>query len=546
MRMILTSSLVCSVGLAVTASTAATQPARREARLTGVIRPEWIAGHVRYLADPLLEGRETATRGGELAAKYVASQFETLGLEPLGKDGGYLLPVPLRVSKAIPAKTALTFTAGGRSTPWQWGREFFLHADKERPDATLAGGVVFVGWGVSAPSDGYDDYRGVDVRGQWVAMFFGGPQALGPDQRGYYASLTVKEAAARAHGAIGVITLLPGPGQLIEEKFDQLEGFSWLDGDRPQTIFFERHTTIRLADSGVVKLFAAAGRDWTQVLDQLNRGPVSFPIDATIRLETAFEHRATSASNVAGVLKGSDPILKNEYLVYSAHLDHVGNRPSMAGGDSIYYGAIDNAGGTASVLAIARAHTLLPRPKRSVIFLAVTGEEKGILGSDYFVARPPVPARSLVANVNLDNFVMIHPIRDLVAYGAGYSTLAEHVRSAFKRLAIEPSEDPLPWMTIFTRSDHYAFMRRGIPGVMLFPGKRSGDGTRDGSATQRTWFDTIHHTPRDRFDQGIDWTVGAKYAETNFLIGYGAANAKERPSWKPGPDFFKAAAEPKT
>lgn len=518
----------------------AAQPARQPRVSTGTIQPEWIAAHVRFLADPLLEGRETATRGGELAAKYVASQFETLGLKPLGRDGSFLLPVPLRVSAGVPSRTSLTVTAGGRTESWRWGREFFLHADKRARDAAMKGGVVFVGWGVSAPEHGYDDYRGVDVRGKWALMFFGGPAALGPDHRGYFASLAVKESAARSHGALGVITALPGPGPLVEEKFDQLEGFGWLDeAGEPQSIFFERYTAIRLADSGVAKLFGVAGRDWTEVLRQLGSGPQSFPIDASLELVAAFEHRTTSASNVAGVWEGSDPRLKHEYLVYSAHLDHVGNRPSMAGGDSIHYGAIDNAGGTAAMLAIARAHTIRPRPKRSVIFLAVTGEEKGILGSDYFAARPPVPASSLVANVNLDNFVMINPIRDLVGYGAGYSTIAEQVSSALTRMAIQPSEDPLPWMTIFTRSDHYAFMRRGIPGVMLFPGKRSGDGTRDGSAAQRAWFDTIHHTPRDRVDQGIDWQVGARYSEVNMLIGDGLANDPRRPRWRGENHFFR-------
>jgi Zn-dependent M28 family amino/carboxypeptidase len=248
---------------------------------------------------------------------------------------------------------------------------------------------------------------------------------------------------------------------------------------------------------------------------------------------------------VVGLLRGGDPKLANEYLIYSAHLDHVGLGTPVEG-DSVYHGAIDNAGGTAVLMALARAYIELPRPKRSIVFLAVTGEEKGILGSDYFIHNPPIDPGAIAANVNLDNFLMINPVEDFVAYGAEYSTVGDEVARAFARLGVRSSEDPLPWMTIFTRSDHYPFMRMGVPGVMLFPGKASGDGQRDGSAAQRAWFDTIHHTPRDRIDQPIDWGAGVRYAEANLMIGLGIANAPTRPSWRGRPFFLETDHRPAT
>ncbi len=187
------------------------------------------------------------------------------------------------------------------------------------------------------------------------------------------------------------------------------------------------------------------------------------------------------------------------------------------------------------VAALARAYADLPRPKRSVIFLAVTGEEKGILGSDYFVHEPPVPIGSIVADVNLDNAVLTGPVRDFAAYGGAYSSLGETAGAVFKRLGVGASEDPLPVMTVFTRSDHYPFMRAGVPAVMLFPGKASD------VAGQQRWFGRVHHTPRDRFDQGIDWGAAVTYATAYLLIGYEVANGVHRPRWK-GRYFFQGEA----
>jgi hypothetical protein len=521
------------------AAPAGAQPAPRASAdpLLGRIRPEWISAHVRFLSDRLLEGRETAARGGELAARYVAAELERLGLAPLGRDSSFLAPVPLRYSSVVPDRTSLTLITPAGAGRLEPGRDYLVHADKQREEVELKGSVVFVGWGVTAPEHGYDDYRGVDVRGKFAAMLFGGPAALPPDERGHYASLAAKERNALAHGALGVVTLWPTPGEVLGEKLGQLEGFGWLDPDgTPHSPFFELGPAIRLSETGSAKLLGAARRSFAEVAQALAQGPLSFPIDATLALSAAFTQRLTSSSNAGAVLQGSDPALRREYVVYSAHLDHVGVRAPVDG-DSVYHGAIDNAGGTAVLLALARAHVQLPRPKRSVIFLAVTGEEKGILGSDYFVHHPPVPLEAIVANVNLDNFVMISPVRDFAPYGAKYSTLDGEVKRAFARLGVDWSDDPLPWMTIFTRSDHYPFMRQGVPAVMLFPGKASGRGPQDGVATQRRWFETVHHTPRDRFDQGIDWGAGVTYAEANLLIGYAAADRSERPAWR-GRFFF--------
>jgi Zn-dependent M28 family amino/carboxypeptidase len=209
-------------------------------------------------------------------------------------------------------------------------------------------------------------------------------------------------------------------------------------------------------------------------------------------------------------------------------------------GDSVHHGALDNAGGTATLLALARAFSSLPtRPRRSMLFVAVTAEEKAILGSDYFVHHPPVPRDRIVADINMDNYLMLAPVRDLAVYGGSYSTLGDVAQKAFAQLGIAVSEDAAPEQTIFTRSDHYPFLLAGIPAVMLFNGKASGDSAGDGSALLRRWLANIHHTPRDRVDQGILWEAGVSYARANFLIGYQVANATARPALKGRPFFLQ-------
>lgn len=509
-------------------------PATAADPLVGRIRPEWVAASIRYLADDLLRGRETGQPGAELAAKYVAAQFEEAGLEPV--NGSFLMPVPLRHSSVIAGETRVSLGTASGPVSLELDVDVMVHPDKNADRARFEGEVVFVGWGVTAPERGYDDYRGLDVRGKVVAMVFGGPPSLPPDERGHYAALAVKAENALARGAAGIVTLMPAPAPALARSLTPLEGFGWTDPEgRAHSPFFETTTVLRLSESGVAKLFDAAGRSFAETLARLGRGPASFATGVTLAFEGAFRHRPVVAHNAIGLLRGSDPGLRDEHVVYTAHLDHVGVGAPVEG-DSVHHGAIDNAGGTAIMAAVARAFTELPRPRRSVIFVAVTGEEKGILGSDHFVHQPPVPLERIVANVNLDNAVLIGPIRDFVAYGAPYSTLGDVARSAFARLGVAESEDPLPGMTIFTRSDHYPFMRAGVPAVMLFPGAASREG-------QQRWFGRVHHTPRDTFDQGIDWGAVVTYATANLMIGYDAANQVERPAWK-GRYFFHRGPPP--
>jgi hypothetical protein len=503
------------------------------------ITPYWIAPHIRFLSDSLLEGRETATRGQQVAALYVASYFESLGLKPALPDG-FIQKVPLSKTEVVEKDAALVIIHGDQQRSLKYHDDFLLHPAIAADTVEVTAPVVFVGYGVTDPERHYDDYAGIDAHGKIVAMLFGGPRSLPADERGYYSLLFTKEANARAHGAVGILSLAPAPGPMVEEKINrQLDGFDWLDeAGQPHTVFFELGPAVRLTLSGTQALFADGPQTLKEVDSALAKGPDPFDLPVKVTIRGTMRHHLVESQNVVAVLPGSDPVLQNEYVVYSAHMDHVGIGPAV-NGDPVYHGALDNASGTASIMAVARAFTRLTTPpKRSVMFVAVTAEEKGILGSDFFVHHPPVPLKQLVANVNCDNFLMLYPVKDVSALGANYSTMMKYVTEAATHLGIGLSQDANPEETLFTRSDQYTFMRGGVPGVFLLNGMKSGDGKRTGGQVVSEWIRDIHHTPKDTIDQGIDWDSAVSYVRLNFLIGYNVANDAKRPQWN-GHYFFQ-------
>ena len=240
---------------------------------------------------------------------------------------------------------------------------------------------------------------------------------------------------------------------------------------------------------------------------------------------------------MAAVLRGSDPRLNQEYVVMSAHLDHLGVGEPVAG-DAIYNGAYDNASGVAVLLEVARAFARLPvAPRRSVLFLAVTGEEEGLNGSDFFAHHPTLPIDRVVADTNLDMFLMLHPLRDVIAFGAEHSSLGPTVEEAARRLGIEVSQDPFPEEVLFIRSDHYSFVQQGVPAIFLTGGFKTGDPAVDGRAAWDKWMRETYHHPGDDMSQVIDFAAGAQFAKLNFLISYLVAQNDDAPRWNPG-DFF--------
>lgn len=508
------------------------------------IDPSAIERHIRVLAHDSLTGRAPGTDGYEGASRYVEDRLRELGLAPAGSDGGYAQPVPLLQSTVEEAVSAVELSGGDGTTTLAYATDFTLSPNGSEEDATVSAPVVFVGYGVSAPAFGYDDYEDVDVHGKIVAHLTGAPPALPSNQRAYYSSGAVKKEEAATRGAVGLISFTYAEDPRFRWEVgvarSRRGGFAWLDADgvpRGRGGVSPILASVNLNHGAVRRLFAASHVPLQEVFAAAQESrPQAFelPVEATIR--TVSRHRKVDSHNLVARLEGSDPELRDEHVVYVAHVDHFGIGDAVDG-DSIYNGAHDNASGTSIVLEIARAFSALPQPpRRSILFLIVTAEEWGLLGSDYFVNHPTVPANSLVANMSLDMPFLFHPLLDIVPYGSEHSSLGQTVGDAAGHLGIRIGDDPIPEQVLFIRSDHYSFVRQGIPALFIKSGFETGD-ERDGGAINTAFRRERYHTPADESDQGFDFDAGVSHARINFLTGYKVAMDDERPSWNEG-DFF--------
>lgn len=538
----------CLWGLALIVALAVTQPvfaggdAADEAM--SAIRPEAIRGDMRFLSDDLLEGRGTGTRGYELAAKFMATQFETLGLQPAGDAGTYFQSVPLRSMKADETRTSLTLTRAGKNETLTFREDYIVRGDPARAESQVETGVVFVGFGVTAPEQGYDDYKGIDVKGKIVAITFGAP-GFESSLKAHYSSGSVKARNAVLHGAVGIIVV-------DDPMFERVYPFSkrvrdlarpefrWLDKQaQPNDYYPELKCVVSLGLAATRKFFEGSPQTADQVFAAAKAGkPTSFALPITAKVQTFTQWQDVHSPNVIAKLEGSDPALKSEYLVYSAHLDHLGIGEPVQG-DKIYNGTLDNATGSAILLEIARAFSKMnPRSRRSILFVAVTGEEAGLLGSDYFVHYPTVAKNSIVADVNTDMDLMLWPLQDIIAFGAEHSTLQGVIRRATERMQLVESPDPLADLVLFIRSDQYSFVKQGIPAVMPSPGFKSSDPTIAPFDILGKWEEARYHQPQDDMEQpGLDFDAATKYARFVFLCGYLITEDQQRPAWNKG-DFF--------
>jgi hypothetical protein len=506
------------------------------------IRPNAIRAHMRFLADDLLEGRGTGTRGYELAAKYVATAFEGLGLEPAGKGDSYFQPVPLLRTSTVGSKSVLTLTRNGKKTTLEYGKDYVNDAVFEM-ESSLTAPVVFAGYGVTAPELQRDDYAGIDARGKIVALLLGSPPAFTADQKAYYSDRRVRASNAIAHGAVGLFFIrTPDFSKRMSWRMavgrSKAPSFTWTDEAGTPRFRRELRGRAMFSDEGAAKLFAGAPHSLAEVLEAAAASrTLSFELPVQATLRTVTQRERTESPNVAAVLRGSDPKLRDEYIVVSAHLDHVGIGEPV-NGDSIHNGAYDNASGIAVLLEMANAFTRLPAPpRRSVLFLAVTAEEMGLQGSDYFARNPTVPIDRIVANVNLDMFLMLYPLKDVVAFAAEHTSLGPTLEKAAARLGIMVSPDPIPDEVFLTRSDQYSFIQRGVPAIILSAGEQTTDPAIDAAAVSAQWRREKYHQPGDDMNQPIDFESGARFAQLNFLLTWMVAQDDKAPSWNPG-DFF--------
>jgi len=494
--------------------------------------------HVMFLASDAMKGREAGSPEFDIAAQYVAAQFYAAGLRPAGDAGGYLQRVPLVVYKAAD-QGAMSWTApGGKAQPLVFDEDYIPAANPARAETQVSAPVVFAGRGIVAPQYGVDDYAGVDARGKIVAIFAGSPTTFAGEERSYFASAATKAQIAAAHGAIGIV-MLDSPRPAARQRPFSANGYAnprttWAMPDGTGTSPAATTPVLgTLSQAGAARVFGAAA--WDRIAAQAKADkPVytPMPLAGTLSATTHTVFTPGASSNVVGIVPGVDPVLAKEVVILSAHLDHIGVSAGSAG-DRINNGALDNAIGIASLIEEAKRFTASGKPpRRTVMFLAVTGEEKGLIGSSYFVDHPTVPLADIVADVNLDMPVLLYKFEDMIAFGADRSTLGPIVRRAVNGVGVGLSPDPMPEQGFFTRSDHFNFVRKGIPSVFLWPGIKGA-----GKAPFEDFLANRYHRPGDDLTQPILWDQGVRFVSTNYAIAREIADGDRRPVWNKG-DYF--------
>jgi len=515
------------------------------------ITAEGLRAHMAFLADDLLEGRGTGTRGYQLAANYVRAQFEEMGLKPAGVGGSYFQNVRFRRIELLRDKSSLVVKPKNGSTrTLTIEKDYVMGGDPLSADTTAEGQVVFVGFGVSAPEFKYDDYEGIDVRGKIVAALYGAPPKMPSAPGAHFSSTEQKLRMAAEHGAIGYISIWAGKTEQRTPfseyvRFTRGPALRWLDekgvpdGAEPSI-----RGAVRISSSTAALLFEGAPKSWKDALQAAeNSQPQALPLTTSVAMHIVSRYSEAESPNVAAILPGSDPQLKNEYVSFTAHLDHLGIGDPVKG-DNIYNGAADNASGTSALLEMARAFSELhPAPRRSLLFIAVTGEEEGLLGSDYYAQNPTVPITQIVANINMDEVSFLYDFKDIVPLGGEHSSLGAVADDVARHMGLTVSPDPLPEEVYFVRSDQYSFILQGVPALYIEEGLQTVNPNLDGKKMQFDWEVQRYHLPSDDINQPLDFNATVKCTRVDLAVGYEVAQQTERPHWNAG-DFFNKFTKP--
>lgn len=507
------------------------------------IQPNNIQANMTFLADDLLQGRQPGTNGFALASKYIASEMQSIGLKSVENNGSYIQKVHLLKGIVNKLENQFIVKTGNREEVLISDIDYQLRPNLNHSISEIEAPLMFLGYGVSAPELGYDDYKNIDVKNKIVVVFNQAPSQFANNERAYFGRLDTKTQIALEHGAIGIITI--EKSDLTVKSWNEIArrleqgSVKWLNREnKPNNAFEKIKISATVQSAFAEKLFAKANKKIQEVLNQIKSGtPQSFDLKTEAKIKVVTNIYPVESNNLIGIIPGTDPVLKNEYIVYASHFDHFGvSKP--VNGDSIYNGAHDNAAGVSILLEIARTYSKLTvKPKRSIVFAFVTGEEMGLLGSDYFVNNSALKDK-IIANISMDMPFIFHPVIDIVPYGAQHSSLNTIVQAAAKTLKIKVSPDPIPEEGVFMRSDHFSFVKKGIPALFIKSGfMTTTTDTVNREITDKAWRATIYHTPQDDMSQEFDFNAAVSHVKINFLIGLLTANAIEKPRWNNG-DFF--------
>jgi len=499
--------------------------------------------HVKFLADDSLEGRDTGSEGLRKAEVYAVEQFQKAGLEAAGTDGFYQT-IRFRQYRVDETKSFIALITKGQAARLSFTDDAFISSRATHASAAITAPLVFVGYGLQIPEKQLDELGGQDLNGKIVVYLNGSPSDIPTALASHYQTLAERWRALHEAGAIGFISI-PNPASMDIpwSRISLNRNQASMDLADP-----EFHETpgldvgITLNPASAEKLFAESGHTFAEIaaLGRDRKPLPHFPLETSIHVAAAIVSKAVESRNVVAKLPGTDPQLKDEYVVLSAHIDHIGIGAPI-GGDKIYNGAMDDGSGTALVLdeaASLKAHPEIL--KRSVLFLLVTAEEKGLLGSKYFAAHPTVPLKALVADINVDMFLPIVPLKILKIEGIEESDLGAQAAAVAQSLGVKPIPDPEPLRNAFIRSDQYSFIKKGVPAVKMDVAFELGTPEQK---IFKDWLTNRYHAPSDDADQPVDLKAAALYEEIVRRLLIETANNAARPQWKPD-SFFRRYANP--
>ena len=529
-----------AIGGVVTPLTVSAQQSRAAAPITAAE----VDAHLRFLSSDLLEGRAPATRGGQLAAEYIASELREDGIAP-GANGSYFQDVPIDIVGAQ-QQTIRVSTGGKAPATLRYPDDVVMWAGSATDSSAMRGEVVFVGYGVDAPENKWNDFKGMDLKGKVLLILVNDPPAppneptlFGGKAMTYYGRWTYKFEEAERQGAAGALII--HTTERAGYPWHTVVG-SWAKEQRmlPRDASLPAPLGVRgwITDSMATVLLTRAGLDLAALRTQaasrdFKPVPTGITIDASFRNSVAH----MQSQNVVGVLPGRDAKLKNEYVAFSAHWDHLGIGPAV-NGDSIYNGASDNASGVADLLAVARAAADGPRPKRSMLFVFVTAEESGLLGSEWFGQHPTVPKTQIVAALNMDGGNVLGRTRDLTVLGDTKSSLGPTIAAMIKPMGMRISPDDHPERGAFYRSDHFSFARVGIPSVSIGAGNDFVGRPKEWGAQQDDdYTEHRYHQPSDQYDPKFDLSGATQLSQIVLRLGLKLANDPSWPTWSKGAEF---------
>jgi Zn-dependent M28 family amino/carboxypeptidase len=496
--------------------------------------------HIKVLADDNMEGRDTGSPGLKKAQEYTVNQLKAAGLQPAGVKGFYQ-PVKFESRQLVEADSSAALVRDGKAEPLTLGEDVTFSTRIDLAPAVEAP-LVFTGYGLSIPESNFDDLAGLDLKGKVAVLISGSPEQIGSALASHHQTAGERWKAFRQAGAIGIITI-PNPASMdvpwsrlaLNRLHPSMElagaEFKETEGEKLALTFNPAH-----AD----KLFAGSGHTFQELADLAkDRKPLpQFPLTASINAKARLDKKAVESANLVAALPGNDPQLKNEYVVLSAHIDHIGIGEPI-NGDRIYNGAMDNASGVAVLLDVAASLKQHPEKlKRSLLFVFVTGEEKGLLGSKYFAAHPTVDPKSMIADINVDMFRPLVPLKLLTVLGLAESDLGDVARQVAESNGVSIQPDPQPLRNIFVRSDQYSFIRHGVPALAM----DIAPTTPEEKQIYADWLTHRYHAPSDDLNQPVDLAAAGKYEDIIRQMMIKIANDPQRPQWK-ADSFFRRFAE---